>query len=149
MSLERLADLRLAIYRTFADLERAPTPAELATEVGCTPDELAEDLRVLAEDRSAIVLIPGSTLIWMAEPFSGVPTHFRVRSGNSSWFGNCVWDALGILALLRRDGFVETQSPVDGDYVRLEVRGGELVPSHAVIHFAVPARDWWQSIGFT
>jgi hypothetical protein len=37
----------------------------------------------------------------MANPFSAVPTPFLVRSGDRSWYGNCIWDALGIPAMLQ------------------------------------------------
>jgi hypothetical protein len=33
--------------------------------------------------------------------------------------------------------------------MRLEVRGGALAHGEGVVHFAVPARRWWDNIGFT
>ena len=97
--------------------------------------------------------MPGSSYLWMAEPFSAVPTFFPVRSrepgDDRRWFGNCVWDALAILALLKLDGVVETESPTDRETLRFEVTDGALATTGAVIHFAVKASDWWQSIGFT
>jgi hypothetical protein len=85
----------------------------------------------------------------MAEPFSAVPTSFLVRSGKTQWWGNCIWDALGILALLGVDGEVSTACPNSGQALRVTVVGNALVESAGVVHFAVPARDWWRDIGFT
>ena len=49
-----------------------------------------------------------SSSIWMANPFSAVPTDFKVTSRGRTYFGNCIWDALGIPAILGADGLVET-----------------------------------------
>jgi hypothetical protein len=77
----------------------------------------------------------------MAEPFSAVPTAFAVRAGDRRWWANCAWDALAIPPLVGVDAVVETACPDCGE--ALTDRGD------AVAHFAVPARDWWRSIGFT
>ncbi|MCG8459663.1 MAG: alkylmercury lyase family protein [Holophagales bacterium] len=144
-----LREVRLAIYRSFAEHGQGPAPSELCRGFGLTPRELDRLVRHLADERSALVLMPDSAYVWMAEPFSAVPTHFPVRSGARRWFGNCIWDALAILALLELDGEVETFSPVDGTPLCFRVESGHLQPIEASIHFAVPARDWWRSIGFT
>jgi len=85
----------------------------------------------------------------MAEPFSGVPTSFVVRSGAHRWWGNCIWDGLAILALLGVDGEVSTACPSSGRSLRVTVAEGALADAPGVVHFAVPARDWWRDIGFT
>lgn len=144
-----LSDVRRAIYESFSEHGTGPAPTDLCRRFNLPPQTLDRLLRYLAEEKSALVLMPGSSYVWMAEPFSAVPTHFPVRSGDRQWFGNCVWDALAILALLRRDGTVETLSPVDGEPLSFEVAEGTLAPVDACIHFAVPARDWWRDIGFT
>jgi hypothetical protein len=139
---------RLEIYRAFVETGRAPSLLDLSRALGLAPSGVEAILERL-QDEAAIVLVPGSPYLWMAEPFSAVPTAFPVMSGERTWFGNCIWDALAILALVERPGRVETLSPVDGEPLRFEVREGRLQPVEAVIHFAVPARDWWRSIGFT
>ncbi len=142
--------VRLHIYRSFVEKSRASTPLELSAAFGLSPEAVGRILRYLESEVSAIVLLPDSPYIWMAEPFSAVPTLFPVKSGDREWFGNCIWDALAILALLERDGEIETLSPLDGKPLRFVVREGSLEPpSEAVIHFAVPASEWWKSIGFT
>lgn len=139
---------RLEIYRAFVETGRAPSLLDLSRVLGLAPGEV-EAILLRLHDEEAIVLLPGSPNLWMAEPFSAVPTAFPVTSGERTWFGNCIWDALAILALLERPGRVETLSPVDGEPLRFEVLEARLQPVEAVIHFAVPARDWWRSIGFT
>ena len=86
----------------------------------------------------------------MANPLSAVPTIFRVQTGeDASYWGNCIWDALGIIAMLGGDGRIDTSCPDCGDALELNVEAGKLQPTDAVVHFAVPAARWWQNIGYT
>jgi hypothetical protein len=89
------------------------------------------------EQARVIVLAPGTLNVWMANPLSAVPTSFRVETQLGSFWGNCVWDALGIPAMLGADGRVATSCPDCGEPIALEIRDGELAPVDAVIHFAV------------
>jgi Alkylmercury lyase len=145
----RDSEIRLWIYQYFVDNGRAPSPLEIATHFQLTPDQVEHILHRLQSEADALVLIPGSSYIWMAEPFSAVPTSFLVRSGDRQWWGNCIWDALAILALLGVDGSVATACPHSGLPLLLAVTEHSIVPVPAVVHFAVPARDWWRDIGFT
>ncbi len=94
----RDADIRLWIYRHFASAGRAPSPVDIARTFALTLAQAEHALSRLQREADALVLIPGSPYIWMAEPFSAVPTSFAVRAEGSQWWGNCIWDALGILA---------------------------------------------------
>jgi hypothetical protein len=85
----------------------------------------------------------------MALPFSAVATDFRVEAGNRSWYANCAWDGLGILAALACDGLVATHCPDCGEAFGLVVRDGRLEPSDCVVHFVVPAARWWDDIVYT
>ena len=145
------ADIRLAIYRRLAETGEVHTPATLAAESGQSPVEIVASLRALAEEDDALVLLPDSPYIWMAEPFSAVATDYEVKASDGRrWFGNCIWDALAIGSLLDVETRVETRCPFSGAPLALEVEGTELAGStDAVVHFAVPARDWWKSIGFS
>jgi Alkylmercury lyase len=140
--------VRQHVYQWFADSGRAPSPVELARAFGVPPSRIERVLEELATGADALVLLPGSAYVWMAEPFSAVPTSFLVGSGERRWWGNCIWDALAILALLEVDGWVATACPDCGAELRVEVAAG-LLAGDGVAHFAVPARDWWRSIGFT
>ena len=142
--------VRLHIYRTFAEQGSPPTPAEAASALNMEPDEAAAAYRELAEAH-VIVLEPGSDEVWMAAPFSARPTPFRVEAADGrSWFGICVWDAPGILAMLGSAGTVATSCPDCDEPLRLSVDDGDLKGAEgAVAHFLVPAKKWWEDIGFT
>ncbi len=102
-------------------------------------------------DAHALVLQPGSTAIRMLNPFSAVETPHRVEAAGRSWYANCAWDALGIPhALHEGDARIESRCPDCGERLDLELRDGELVQgADLLVHFVVPARRWWDDIGFT
>ena len=93
-----------------------------------------------------LVLQPTGEVL-MANPFSAVPTPFVTEVGDRRWFGNCIWDALGILSTLRANGRVLTSCAGCGDAMALEVSDG-MVSGDGIIHFALPARRWWDDIVF-
>ena len=84
--------VRLHVYRQFADTGRAPTPVEVARSFDLTPSQAEGIFQSLATEADALVLLPGSSYVWMAEPFSAVPTSFLVGSGERRWWGNCSAD---------------------------------------------------------
>lgn len=141
--------VRLWIYRHAIDTGSLPGPLDIAEAFVRPLGEVEASLRRLAGEADALVLLPGSSSIWMAEPFSAVPTSFRVRAGNRRWWGNCIWDGLAILAVLALDGAVETACPNSGSPLRVTVERGALSDAPGVVHFAVPAAEWWRDIGFT
>jgi hypothetical protein len=141
--------IRNHVYSSFVRDGRALTPAETAAALGIDVDEARAAYRRL-HDAHALVLFPGSTEIRMLNPFSTEETPHRVEAGGRSWFANCAWDALGIPAALHTDGSVRSECPDCGEPLELEVRGGELVRGRELlVHFVVPARSWWDDIGFT
>jgi hypothetical protein len=141
--------VRLHIYERFVADGRPPTALETAVALGIAAEEAEEAYRRLEQGR-VIVLAPGTTNVWMANPLSAVPTRFRVVTDDGrSWWGNCVWDGLGVLAMVGSDGTVETSCPDCGERIELRVANDRLEPVDAVINFAVPAARWWENIAFT
>ena len=129
------ADIRLRneLYRRFV-------------ETGRPPDADPAALRRL-HDAHALVLDDGT--IRMLNPFSLVPTPHRARAGGRWWYGNCAWDALGIVAALGRDGHVSTSCPDCAEPIELDVHDGRLAGDGHVFHVLVPAAHWWDDIVFT
>jgi hypothetical protein len=141
--------IRTHLYASFVAEGRPRRPAETGEALGIAEEEVAQAYRRL-HDAHALVLDPGTTEIRMLNPFSAVETPHRVEAGGRSWFANCAWDALGIPAALHTDGAVSSVCPDCGEPVELEVRAGELVRGAGLLaHFVVPARHWWDDIGFT
>ncbi len=144
------ADLRLRrmTYALFVTLGRAPTAAETAVQAGTDEASVQEGWRRL-HDADALVLDPATGAIRMANPFSAVPTAYRVRAQGRWWYANCAWDAFGICAALHADGRIETACPDCGEPVRLDVADGRSSDESLVFHCLVPARHWWDDIVFT
>ena len=152
MAAEMSADerrIRLFIYRFVLRHDRCPSVNEVARELGTSPLKAGRLLKRLEEVHHAVVLSPGSENLWLADPFAALPTAYPVYSGHHTWFGMCVWDALGILVLCEGGGAAPTLCPVSGEELRLQVRNGRLTKADGVVHFAVRAADWWKNIGFT
>ena len=137
---EHDVELRNRIYRWFVEHGSAPSAEEAGT------DEAA--LRRL-HDAHALVLEPDRPEIRMLNPFSAVPTPYRVEAGGRSWFGNCAWDAFGIPAALGVDGHVSTECLDCGEPLEADLVGGRPEPDDLVAHILLPARHWWDDIVFT
>ncbi len=142
------ADLRLAIYQHFARFGSPPTRAELGARTGLPDAALGQALERL-DAAHVVVLHPTTRDLWMAMPFSAVPTSFRVEWDTASAWANCAWDALGIPAAIGRDATIRTPDPLTGEPLTFHVVNGRVDADTLVVHFAVPAADWWADIGFT
>ncbi len=139
--------VRLHVFRQAAETARVPTPDVIAAELGRPQPEVEEALRRLAAGR-LLVLAPGTANVWVAPPFCAAPSDFRVRAEGRTYWGTCVWDALGIPAALHADATITARCGDCGDELDLEVRGGTLIRGEGVVHFAVPAIRWWDNIAF-
>ena len=99
---------RLHILRELIASGKAPSVRETAAAIGLTESDAAATIERLAANH-VIVLKPGTRDVRMAAPLSAVPTPHVVRMADGrSHYGNCVWDALGVIAMLGIDGEVET-----------------------------------------
>jgi Alkylmercury lyase len=142
------SNLRLAIYRFIARRGHVPSARELAQTLSRPEKAIRAGLQRLAGAHT-IVLQRETPEILRAAPFWAVPTAFHVQSGKHSWWGSCVWDALGIPAMLGRDASITTACGCCDSAMTLHVRKGRLAAAGGVIHFAVPARRWYDNIVFT
>lgn len=141
--------LKLAIYRFTAENARVPAIADIVPVIGATAAEVREGYTRLYVSRVLVLNADGET-IRMAPPFSGVPTQHRVRAGGRDYYANCAWDSLGILAALHGTGEVFSRCEQSREPIHLVVNERGLVPGErCVVHFAVPASQWWKDITFT
>jgi hypothetical protein len=135
------------VYQTFAHAGRAPAIAELAAGVGTTEHRIAASLQTL-QSAHQIALLPSGD-VWMANPFSAVPTGYAVETPDMACWANCAWDALGVPALLGVDGWIRTHCAESGTPLEFGIRRGTLEGDDGVIHLVTPIRDAWIDIGFT
>ena len=90
-----------------------------------------------------VVVLGPDREILMAHPFAAHRAGARVDCGDRTWWGNCAWDGLGIVAAL---GLPDARVSSHG--IALDVARGAL-NGDAVFHVSVPARRWWEDIAFT
>ena len=141
-------EVRLSVYRYFVRTGDAPTVHQTSDELAATPGAVRASLERLAAAR-VFVLHPTTRELWMAMPFSAVPTSFRVQALGRGWWANCAWDALGISVVLEAPSEIIPTCPDCGDPPRIRTTDRCLSHGSGVVHFAVPAASWWDDIGFT
>src|SRR5438270_13593829 len=140
--------VRRHVFGQAAETGRVPASAETAVALGQPQPAVEETLRRLAAAR-VLILAPGTTNVWAANPFCAVPSSFRVDARGRKYWGICIWDALGIPAALHADATITAQCGDCGNEMTLEVRDSTLAPSVGVVHFGVPAARWWENIAFS
>lgn len=141
-------DVRLAVYRAFADSGSAPSVDDLAATVSRPPADVAAALDRL-QRAHALVLAPGTDAIWMAHPFSAVPTAYGVRTHDRRYWANCAWDFFAIPALLGASGALPARCAASGATLEAVFDAGALVRADGVLHFTVPPRRFWANVAFT
>jgi hypothetical protein len=141
------ARLRLFVYRHIVRKQSVPRVNQIARGVSCALTGVRASLARLSQSHAFMLQEDGE--LWRAAPFSAIPTPFPVRIGKRSWFGNCIWDALGIPAMLGEDAVIDAACGCCNDRMPIEVKGGKLRSKAGVIHIAVPARDWYKDVAFT
>jgi len=139
--------VRFQVYRHFLTMNRAPTWQEVANALALPLSDVEAAYQRLAAGKALVLQKNGEVL--MAEPFSAVPTAFVVEIGKRMWWSNCIWDALGIPAMLKEDARVVTTCGCCNEAMTLEIRDGALLTVPGVVHFALPAREWWKDVVFT
>jgi hypothetical protein len=140
-------DLRLFDNRYLVNNGRAPSVAQIPTALKLSPAKTKSALSRLAETHAIVLQENGE--IWRAAPFSAVPTPFSVKIAKHTYYGNCIWDALGIPAMLAKAATVAASCACCNFDMPLHVTDGKLLEKSGTVHFAVPARHWYDDIVFT
>ncbi len=125
-----------------------PKMAEVGAALGASREEVRGAYEELQQSH-AFIVDPEADELWRAAPFSAVPTAFPVRVGAVGYFGNCIWDALGISAAMHKDAVLPASCGCCDQPITLTVSGGKLEPEQGIIHFAVPPKQWYNDVAFT
>ena len=162
------------VYSHIAETTRPPRVDEAAAHFGILIEEATELYKEL-HNRHAIFLDFDKMAIRMANPFSGIPTDFKVHANGKTYFANCAWDMLGIPAALHCDAFIDAVCTESNDTVRLEIKDGQLfyvtlsdsegsllqspetlrsqqpLPQSdtLLVHFPLPFSRWYDDLVFT
>jgi hypothetical protein len=139
--------LRLFVYRQMIRSGKCPTLAQMASSLAVPTEPVRASLIRLSQSHAFMLQDNGE--LWRVAPFSAIPTAFPVQLGKRSWFANCIWDALGIPAMLGKDARIGAACGCCNRAMPVEVKAQKLIATPAVIHIAVPARDWYRDVAFT
>lgn len=139
--------VRYYIYDQTIKTGNPPTLAEASAALGMRPADTRASFERLAAAHM-VVLQAATGEVIMANPFSAVPTPFLVQVGDKSYFGNCIWDAMGIPAMLKQDALIKASCGDCGTAMSLRIKSGSLEQAEGLAHFAIPAAHWWDDIVF-
>jgi hypothetical protein len=127
----------LCLYQTMKTT-MSPTVAETAAALSTIPVEIQASFQRLA-DAHMLVLQKDTGEVLMANPFSAVPTPFLAQLNGQNYYGNCIWDVMGISAMLKRYAFIQASCGDCRTSMTLRIVNGSLEPAVGIVHFAVPA----------
>ena len=139
--------LRLFVYRQMIGHGKCPTVTEMAKSLKSPLKNVRASLARLSESHAFMQQENGE--LWRVAPFSTIPTPFPVTIGKRSWFGNCIWDALGIPAMLGENARIGASCGCCNLAMPIAVSSGKLLSTRGIIHIAVPAREWYKDVAFT
>jgi hypothetical protein len=136
------------VYGHFATTGEPPTLEAIRDAIGATAEEVKEGYRRLYA-RHMLVPDDDFASIRMASPFSGFATQHQATVNGTRYFGNCAWDAFGIVAALGGAGHVLSRCEQTLEPLVLDLTPAGPPPSRWLFHSVVPAADWWNDIVFT
>src|SRR5687767_4390369 len=119
-----LWQVRVFVYNHLVDTTRPPSVDDTARHFNIEIEEVSALYKEL-QDHHAFLLGPDTLTIRMANPFSGIPTDFKVHANGKTYYANCAWDMLGIPAALHMDAIIEAICTESNDAVRIKIRSEE------------------------
>ena len=152
-----LWQIRHFVYNHFVDTTLPPSVDETARHFNISIEE-ASTLYKELHNRHAFFLEPETLTVRMANPFSGIPTDFKVHANGKTYYANCAWDMLGIPAALHTDTVIEAVCTESKELVKLEVKDGQIMKSRSeakwtnhqlLIHFPLTFARWYDDLVFT
>ena len=139
--------LRIFIYDAIIRDGRIPTSDAIARHFGTSRADALDAIQKLQIGKTVLPDATGE--IWMAGPFSRDETSYRVVGSSATWWANCAWDMVGIPALVGENVTVETSCTDCGESLRVDVDAANGPVEGGLVHFLVPAAEWYADIGFT
>ena len=148
MSTPTATELRIHVYDALLDGGRPPTIAEIAEHFAISRGEARRAVAGMKVGKT-VLPDPGTGEIRMAGPFSAAPTAYRVVGRRTEWFANCAWDMLGIPVIAGEEVRIEAQCTDCGAAMSLRADPAKPPTAEGIVHFLIPARRWFDDIGFT
>jgi hypothetical protein len=140
--------LRVFVYDWLLARGTPPSTSAIASHFGTSVDGARTAIGELKIGKT-ILPYPQTGEIWMAGPFSAVPTPYRVLGAKVAWWANCAWDMFGVAILAGEPVRIETSCTDCGDPMVFQAHPQRGTLDDGIVHFLVPARRWYDDLGFT
>jgi len=140
--------LRRFIYDELMATGLPPRTDRIAAHFRLTREAARSALAELKIGKTVLVH-PNTGEIWMAGPFASEPTPYQVTRDGTQWWANCAWDLLGVAAIVGAPARLEARCTDCGTPFSMDVGASGPPPNDWVVHFLLPARRWYDDIGFT
>ena len=141
--------VRAFIYEHFAESTCAPAIDDIARRFDITSEQAGQALATLHE-RHALFLEPGTTNVRLANPFSAIPTPFKVDVRGKSYWANCAWDCFGIVvALHASEASIYSTCAHSGSALCISITHDQIISMGEIVHVFVPFQHWYDDLVFT
>jgi hypothetical protein len=143
--------LRRFIYDQLLSRGLPPSSEQIGEHFGVSADEARLAIGSMKIGKT-VLPHPTTGEIWMAGPFAARPSTYRVFGNRLAWWANCAWDMLGVMVIANEPVRVETECTDCREPLTIDAtpeRGVAESVRDMVVHFLVPARHWYDDIGFT
>lgn len=142
------AALRRFIYEEIFANGTPPASGRIGAQFGVDSGEARASLAAMKIGKT-VLPHPKSGEVWMAGPFAASPTNYEVMREGKRWWTNCAWDMLGAAALVGYPATVRGSCEECGDPFSLRIDSRDQVMPNWFVHVLVPARQWYDDVGFT
>ena len=140
--------MRMFVYDRLIANGSMPSIDEIASRLGLARDDAKKRLADLRIGKT-ILVHPTTGELWMAGPFSSKKTQYRVVGRRASWWANCAWDMFGVAVIVGEAVRIDTHCTECGDPWTLTADPHAPPAQEGIVHFLLPARKWYEDIGFT
>lgn len=142
----RNEQIRLAIYRTFADTGQRLTRQKASLATGFELSEVDAAFAELSAQRHIVLGDDGE--IVMAHPFAAIPLGFSVMGARTLWWGGCAWDSFAVPHLVddQPSALVATTCPACGAPHAWTVNRDAPPAGSQVAHFLTPVSTIWDDV---
>ena len=143
--------LRRFIYDHLLSRGLPPSTEQIGEHFGVSADDARQAIGSLKIGKT-VLAHPTTGEIWMAGPFAARPSTYRVVGSRLAWWANCAWDMLGVMVIANEPVRVEAECTDCREPISIDASPDVGVGSglgEMVVHFLVPARNWYEDIGFT
>ena len=140
--------LRRFIYEEILANGTPPNTDRIAAQFGVDAADARRSLAAMKIGKT-VLIHPKTGEVWMAGPFAASQTSYEVSRDGKRWWGNCAWDMLGVATLVGFPVTVRGSCEDCGDTLLLEIESREQKMPDWIVHLLVPARNWYDDVGFT